>query len=64
MPWKPVYCIMTHFEPFYSVGNALVRLGMQKKNIYLGKKIMTLSHLEAKISIKAYFAFSGAFFYI
>ena len=54
---------MTHLKSFYSIGFALVRLGMQK-NIYLGKKIMTVSHLGAKISTKAYFAFSRAFFYI
>lgn len=54
---------MTHLKLFYSVGNALVRFGMQKK-IYFGKKIMTISHLEAKILKKAYFAVSGAFFYI
>ena len=54
---------LTLMEPFFSFDNALVRFGMQK-NIDLGEKIMTVSHLEAKISLKAFFSFSGAFFYI
>ena len=46
---------------FYNVSIALNGFGMQNY-IYLGKKIMKISPIEAEIFKKAYFAISGGVF--